>query len=337
MSSVILAFTIREYTANSRVTRIEYQSDKQDHVISADMMQDLEDRAGYECASENEQNDPKPLKPLKPLKSQKSMPSKSGSKSGRKGQSGRMVWRKKKTPNIIQRNKSQKYTKIPASSPKSIFGNTSTERNELRQSAIPGPGAYAEDWANTLVTSPKLKSPRISGTFGSAKKLISTECAKTDKLGPGCYDCIDSYESPRRKVNGLGSTWGKAPRPVVDTIDTATKKETVSNVQVETAAAGTGMGSAMSTEKDLDEAHFDWKWYRTQYHEMVMHKDNALKSPLRSSIISNKFVAIAQSPTHNKSSHHFGASPRFKDLNTDPAMLSSFKGCRPTSVKQILS
>jgi len=193
-----------------------------------------------------------------------------------------------------------------------------------------GLGQYFGDFTKTQITT-------NSGTFGSAKKLISTECAKTDKLGPGCYDCIDSYESPRRKVNGLGSTWGKAPRPVVDTIDTATKKETVSNVQVETAAAGTGMGSAMSTEKDLDEAHFDWKWYRTQYHEMVMHKDNALKSPLRSSIISNKFVAIAQSPTHNKSSHHFGASPRFKDLNTDPAMLSSFKGCRPTSVKQILS
>jgi len=286
MSSVVLAFAI-----NQRA--FETVSDHQtDHVISANMIQELEALSDCKLVS----NKKKAMKP----KSRQNAP--------------RKVWRKKETPNIIKRNKSKKYNKIPSSSPKSIFGTSSTERNEVRESAIPGPGAYTEDL--TPFRSPKSKATKSAvtlTTFGSAKKVVSTECVKTDNLGPGCY------ESPKLKINGLGGIWGRAPRPVVDPVDVDQEMKKSACAQRD----GPSSGTPLFTEKDLKDSQFDWKWYRTQYHEMVMEINKESKSPLRSSIISTKFVAMAQSPTYNKTSHHFGASPRFKDINTDPTCLSS--------------
>jgi len=319
MSSVVLSFAINSID-HQTVTEDDIE---RDHVISANMIRELEALSDCKLVSEKK----------------KTMKHNSRQNAQRK------VWRKKEAPNnvMMKRNKNKCKTSKAMPFPPSIFGTASTERNEVRESAIPGPGAYTEDLTSIRLTSksPKykskaMKSAATSTTFGISKKVISTECEQTDNLGPGCY------ESPKLKMNGLGAIWAKAPRPVVDAVDVDEEmKKSVGAQRGDLDLDPSSGGSPLFTEKDLRDSQFDWKWYRTQNHEMVMHQNKASKSPLqlRSTIISNKFVPIAQSPTHNKSNHHFGASPRFKDINTDPMNLSSFRGSgnRPTSVKQILS
>eukprot|EP01084_Bolivina_argentea_P115969 206145_1 len=240
--------------------------------------------------------------------------------------------KKKKVPNIIKRNKSTKYCKIPAAKKKSVFGTATTDRNEINSSKLPGPGAYGIN-TSTFDATKSPQSPKSKSTFGTSTKEAAKEVIKSAKLGPGIY------ASPKHKVNG--GTWSKAMRQV----------STINNFK-KTASPGPGEYKAVQqaenpiftqAEKNFQSSQFDWKWYRTQYHNVIsngMTKNDVVKSPksLKSCNVSSKFRNISFSPTHNKNGfNHFGTSPRFADKTSNPVNLSSFKGEHNVSVKNILS
>ena len=116
---------------------------------------------------------------------------------------------KKSLTNMIKRNKAIKYEKFAVTKSKSLFGTSSTERNELIKSSVPGPGSY-DDVLSTFEK--QIKSPKSRTTFGASPKKTAQEIEKSSKLGPGIY------ESPKHIVNG--GTWSKSPRKVTKQIDT---------------------------------------------------------------------------------------------------------------------
>merc|ERR1712154_559334 len=209
-----------------------------------------------------------------------------------------------------------KYTKIPASKKKSLFGTTSTERNQIIESTLPGPGSYGN-----LSTFKVVKSPKSKTTFGLSSKKTSKEVVKSDNLGPG------TYASPRNIVKG--GVWGKATRDVTKGIDMKSKENTGNE-----ECQSTKTQKPMFTEKEFINSKFDWKWYRKQYHDILLNGNDKGSASMN---ISSKFRPLSISPTHNKGRlNRFGTSPRFKDTNTNPINLSSFKGSEAASVKQIL-
>eukprot|EP01083_Nonionella_stella_P215586 775801_1 len=244
---------------------------------------------------------------------------------------------KKKIPNIIKRNKSVKYNKIPRGKSQSSFGTAALDRNEIIESSLPGPGNYC---ANTS-TFKSTKSPKSKTTFGVSTKEIAKEVIKSKKLGPGAYDPSVKPSKPVVK----GGSWNKAVRRVTTAIDVKNKTN-----------PGPGEYNAIQTEQSVftkaesaqfDTAQFDWKLYRKQYHDIVLNRNNTkngIKSPKSpayastASHISSKFRTLSLSPTHNKNgSNHFGVSPRFNQKSTNPVNLSSFKGSVGGSVKEIFA
>ena len=205
---------------------------------------------------------------------------------------------KKSSTNTIKRNKAIKYEKFAVTKSKSLFGTSSTERNELSKSSVPGPGSY-DDVLSTFEK--QIKSPKSRTTFGVSPKKTAQEIEKSSKLGPGIY------ESPKHIVNG--GTWSKSPRKVTKQIDMRNR---------DTMCEKNGM---MTTPKT----------------QIFTKGEVESETQPKSCNISNKFRPLSLSPTHNKKTvNNFGTSPRFCSKTTDTQSLSSFKGSAGASVKECI-